>query len=216
MQTKEKTQTSPTAETIQLRLDISLEEGNATASAAADDSNDNNTDADTPTPDEMTSAASTPVLAAVTRAADTAKKAHEARRDDISARASKAAWTIVGGINGLAAAPTARNREYLTAAIATALHVISVATREGITARSRAYITDYTPKNLTGMLVAAARAILSAHDDGRRDDETYLSALYADMQKAVEKATDNIPIAKKTAAALTAAIDELNEAVTNT
>ena len=196
------------------------------------DKGNENTAADTnsaPTEEERKAAATAPVLFTVSQSVAIAKAAHKQQAataatgnekpgnylNAIAKYAEAAARSIADELINIAFRPTATNKANLVYAIAEALHIASIAARNGISTNPQRYHTDYNANHLTGMFVAAIKAILNAHDDGREEDEVYIASLYDDAAHTVRNAAQRVPIRHADAADITTAINAMNEAVTN-
>ena len=170
----------------------------------------------TPTEECLKAAASTPILHTIAETSAIGKKARGIA-DDIAAAAQETARNIADGIISLSAEPTEGNKSSLVGAIAAALHIASTAAAKGIVIPAvKRYPVDVNANHFTAFFASAARAILAAHDDGRQEDEVYLSALFDDATSIIRRAAAHVPIRHADADAITKAIDELNEAVINT
>lgn len=169
-----------------------------------------------PTEEEKEAAASTPILYALAQTAAMGRASSPAHRCGITGAARRTAQVIADGIINLSAEPTERNKARLVDELAKALHLASAAAVDGIAIPAvRRYHADINANHFTALFASAARAILTAHDDGRREDEAYLAALYDDATSAIRRAAAHTPIRHADAAAIMAAVDELNEAVAN-
>ena len=178
--------------------------------AAADGINDS------PTEEECKAASSTPILHTLAQAAAIGEKARAAHSDELADAMKQKARDIADRLVDLSEEPTAQNKARLVDALAMALHLASVAAADGITIPTvKRYPVDINANHLTAFFASAARAILTAHDDGRQEDEVLLSGLYGDATSIIRRAAAHVPIRHADAKAVIASIDELNKAVIN-
>ena len=171
----------------------------------------------TPTEEECEAAATTPIMFAIATGMAISEAAHQqAAGKAIEEYARDAARSAADELINIAFRPTIKNRQNLIKAIARVLRIEVIAARSGISVKEpQQYHADYNANDLTGTLVTAAKAVLSAHDDGRQEDEIYISQLYDDAAHTIRKAAQNIPIRHADADAVTATLDAMLEAVAN-